>query len=80
MAELENMVEVPHYNARPTQNLPVVLRQGEKNKLVIGSWGLTPEWMKGKLLYVSSGAEGKRRCRLRPALGGRTSSTDLLLF
>jgi hypothetical protein len=27
--------------------------------------------MKSKLLCFSSGAEGKRRCRLRQALGGR---------
>jgi hypothetical protein len=36
--------------------------------------------MKSELLCFSSGAEGKRRCRLRQALGGRAAKRATARF
>ncbi len=50
-AGYNDVYEFPRFNARPTQNLPIVIEQQGKNKLVMASWGLTPSWMKGKVLF-----------------------------
>lgn len=50
-AGYNDVYEFPRYNARPTQNLPIVIQQEGKNKIVMANWGLTPVWMKGKVLF-----------------------------
>ena len=44
-AELPSQPVDPHYNAAPTQNLPVLLNQGERQIQYL-RWGLIPSWAK----------------------------------
>ncbi len=49
-----NKVELPpRYNARPTQQLPIILKRDTElqNGLVTASWGLTPAFMKGGIIF-----------------------------
>lgn len=39
----------PHYNARPTQHLPVILNT-KPDEIVLAKWGITPKWPGAKLL------------------------------
>src|SRR6266849_4679541 len=44
-AELPPQPVDPHYNAAPTQNLPILLNQGERQIQML-RWGLIPSWAK----------------------------------
>jgi putative SOS response-associated peptidase YedK len=37
---------VPNYNVAPTQNIPIVINDGKKNRLVSSHWGFLPSWAK----------------------------------
>jgi putative SOS response-associated peptidase YedK len=36
----------PRYNVAPTQNIPIVRKEGEKKRFAIARWGLIPHWAK----------------------------------
>jgi putative SOS response-associated peptidase YedK len=36
----------PRYNVAPTQNIPIVRKEGEKKRFAIAHWGLIPLWAK----------------------------------
>jgi putative SOS response-associated peptidase YedK len=73
---------VPHYNAAPTQTLPVVRATTDGRELALLKWGLVPSWAEGKKMPAPinamaetaatkpyfRGAFKKRRC-LVPADG-----------
>jgi putative SOS response-associated peptidase YedK len=42
----EGFTVVPRYNVAPTQNIPVVRSDGERNRLEMMRWGLVPFWIK----------------------------------
>ena len=50
-AGYNEVYEFPRYNIRPTQKMPIVVQHDGKNELVMAQWGLTPAWMKGKVLF-----------------------------
>ncbi len=35
----------PSYNIAPTQNVPVVLEQGDTRAIEVAQWGLLPSWI-----------------------------------
>jgi putative SOS response-associated peptidase YedK len=36
----------PRYNVAPSQNIPIVLDEGEKRRFALARWGLIPHWAK----------------------------------
>jgi putative SOS response-associated peptidase YedK len=57
---MEGVEYSPRYNIAPGQNAPVVTGSGEKGRLSVMRWGLTPEWMKekkGGRLLINARAE-----------------------
>jgi len=50
-AGYNDIYEFPRYNVRPAQNLPIVISDGKQNELVPATWGLSPAWAKGKLIF-----------------------------
>jgi putative SOS response-associated peptidase YedK len=49
--EVLEVHDLPRYNARPTQILPMVVNQNSSNLLEMSQWGLTPSFMEGKVLF-----------------------------
>ncbi len=35
---------VPNYNAAPSQQIPIVVHTGNKNRLILSTWGFLPSW------------------------------------
>lgn len=36
----------PNYNVAPSQNVPIVVHEGNKNRLILSRWGFLPSWAK----------------------------------
>jgi putative SOS response-associated peptidase YedK len=46
------------FNVAPTQQMPIILREGEETQLKLLRWGLTPKWAKSKSqLLINAKAE-----------------------
>jgi len=68
----------PRYNVAPSQNIPIVLDEGEKRRFALARWGLIPHWAKDiKIGSAPSCASrdgrqqaGVPNCFLTPALPG----------
>lgn len=58
--ELSESIDIePNYNAAPSQNLPVVIKDGGKLKLEIMRWGLVPFWAKDmRTAQINARSEG----------------------
>lgn len=35
-----------NYNVSPSQNIPIVVKEGRKNRLILSQWGFLPSWAK----------------------------------
>jgi putative SOS response-associated peptidase YedK len=45
--EAEALSELrPRYNVAPSQNIPIVWKEGDKRRIVLARWGLIPHWAK----------------------------------
>ena len=36
----------PNYNVAPSQNVPIIVHEGNKNRLILSRWGFLPSWAK----------------------------------
>ena len=62
----------PRYNIYPSEEIPVIVQQGELLKLEFMKWGLIPAWSKSREPYINARIENiKEKPSFREAINSR---------